>query len=134
MIDFDSEYFQRITFSKKQLDQYIQSAERDLAIAGQTDIAEVIFKFSYDALIKTGIALIAKEGYKTRSKIGHHVKILEKLSQILEDDNVLVLGNKMRQDRNIDLYSGGGHVSQKESIEYLGFVKDVFEKARQKIT
>jgi hypothetical protein len=41
--------------------------------------------------------LTARKGYKVRSAIGHHVKILEKLSQLFKDEDILVLGNKMRQ-------------------------------------
>jgi hypothetical protein len=76
-----------------------------------------------------GIALIAKRGYKIRSKTGHHVKILEKLSQILKEEGVLVLGNKMRQERNANLYDGGILVGEKDSFEYLEFVKGIFKKA-----
>ena len=83
----------------------------DLKIAEASDITDVIFKFSYDALIKLGITLIAKKGYKVRSTTGHHVKILEKLSQLLKDEDILVLGNKMRQERNVNLYDGGFFVT-----------------------
>jgi hypothetical protein len=105
------------------------SARHDLKIAESADIPDVIFKFSYDALIKLGIALIAEKGYKVRSKAGHHIKILEKLSQLLKDEDVLVLGNKMRQERNINLYDGGFFVGEKDSLEYFEFVKSMFEKA-----
>ncbi|MDP8258217.1 MAG: hypothetical protein P9L90_02165 [Candidatus Aadella gelida] len=60
------------------------SAQRDLKIAESTNISDVVFKFTYDALIKLGIMLIAKKGYKVRSTAGHHIKILEKLSQVPE--------------------------------------------------
>ena len=129
MIGFDRQGFQKIKFSPEQIQQYLYSAEHDLKIAESSDISDVIFKFSYDALLKIGIFLIAKAGYKVRSKSGHHFIILEKLSQILEDENISVLGNKMRQDRNVALYSGGYSVSQKQSLEYMAFVRSVFEKA-----
>lgn len=87
-----------------------------------------MFRFSYDVLIKLGIALIAKEGYKIRSITGHHVKILEKLSQLLKDEDILALGNKMRRERNANLYDGGFFVGEKDSREYLVFVKSVFKK------
>lgn len=129
MINFENQYFQKLAFKEEQIKQFIKSALHDLKIAEESDIPDVVFKFSYDALVKLGIALIAKKGYKIRSATGHHVKILEKLSQLLKDEDILVLGNKMRQERNFNLYDGGFFVGEKDSREYLNFVKDVFRKA-----
>ena len=93
------------------------------------DFTEVRFTFAYDALIKIGIALIAKAGYKVRSQPGHHVKIIEKLAEILADEDIALVGNKMRQSRNADLYDGGILVTQKDSREYTEFVEKIYSKA-----
>lgn len=130
MIHFENEYFQEIRFNNNQIKQYFNAARRDLEIAQKSDIPEVIFKFTYDALIKLGITLIAKHGYKVRSIQGHHIKILEKMSQILQNEDIAVSGNKMRQNRNSDFYDGGALITQKDSREYLEFVGEVFKKAR----
>ncbi|MFH0887463.1 MAG: hypothetical protein V1843_04775 [bacterium] len=130
---YEAEYFQKLNFTPGKIAQFISSAEHDIGIARGSDIPEVIFKFAYDALIKVGIALIAGQGYKVRSRIGHHVRIIEKTSEILNDPDVVVLGNKMRQDRNVDLYEGGGYVSGKDSQTYLAFVKSVLKKAKGQI-
>ena len=132
MIDFEREYFQKLKFSDDQIDQFVKSGLHDLRIAEESDVPDVTFKFSYDALVKLGIALIARKGYKIRSSPGHHVKIIEKLSQILKDEDVMVLGNKMRQERNINLYDGGYFVGEKDSREYFSFVKGLFERAGMK--
>jgi hypothetical protein len=129
MINFEGQYFQKLAFKEEQIEQFFKSALHDLKIAETSDIPDVIFKFIYDALVKLGIALIAKKGYKIRSTTGHHVKILEKLSQILKEENIPVLGNKMRQERNFNLYDGRFFVGEKDSREYLDFVKSVFKKA-----
>jgi len=129
MINFESQHFQKLVFKEDQIEQFLKSALHDLKIAEESDISDVIFKFSYDALIKLGIMLIAKKGRKVRSAAGHHIKILEKLSQLLKDEDILVLGNKMRQERNANLYGGGFFVAEKDSFEYLEFVKSTFEKA-----
>lgn len=129
MIDFENHHFQKMAFKEEQIDQFVKSALHDLKIAEESDVPDVVFKFGYDALIKLGIALIAKKGYKVRSAPGHHVKILEKLSQMLDSEDILVLGNKMRQERNTNLYDGGFFVGEKDSREYLDFVKMVFKKA-----
>ena len=128
MINFESQYFQKLVFKEEQIKQFFNSALHDLKIAESTDIPDVIFKFSYDALIKLGIVLIAKNGYKIRSTTGHHVKILEKLSRILKDEDVLIFGNKMRQERNSNLYDGGFFVGEKDSSEYLDFVRAFLKK------
>jgi hypothetical protein len=129
MINFENQYFRKLNFTENQIKQLSDSAAHDLEIAASSDIKDVVFKFCYDALIKLGIFLIAKQGYKVRSSAGHHVKILEKLSEILNDNDILVLSDKMRQERNINLYDGGFFISEKDSQEYLVFVKKVFEKA-----
>ena len=129
MISFESQYFKKLEFTKEQIERLSNSAVHDLEIAVSSDVRDVVFKFSYDALIKLGILLIAKQGYKVRSTSGHHVKILEKLSKILKNNDVLVLADKMRQERNINLYDGGFFISQKDSQAYLDFVKKTFKKA-----
>lgn len=127
MIYFENNYFRKIKFTDGQIKQYFRAAKRDLNIASESNVPEIVFKFSYDALIKLGIALIAKRGYKVRSAIGHHVKILEKMSQILRNEDIITFGNKMRKDRNFDFYGGGILISQKDSQEYLKFTSSLFK-------
>lgn len=129
MINFERKYFQKLNFKEGQIKKFFKSALHDFKIAESSDVPDVIFKFSYDALIKLGIALIAQKGYRIRSATGHHIKILEKLSFIIKDEDILVLGNKMRQERNNNLYDGGIFIGDKDSLEYLKFVKNAFKKA-----
>jgi hypothetical protein len=132
MIGFESRHFQKIPFNQEQVTQFSKSAFHDLKIAQNSDIPDVIFKFSYDALIKLGIALIAENGYKVRSTAGHHIKILEKLSQLFQDEDILIFGNKMRQERNTNLYDGGFFVGEKDSLEYLKFGEGIFKRYHEK--
>jgi hypothetical protein len=125
---FENDFFQKLAFTKGQIDQYLHSARHDLGIATDSNIADVTFRFSYDALIKIGITLIASKGYKIRSNAGHHIKILDKTAEILADEDIAIIGNRMRQLRNLNLYDGSYGVSDKESEEYLNFVKKVFNK------
>jgi len=96
MIKFESDFFQKLNFTPTQLKNYRLAVSHDLQIAKSSSQPEVIFEFSYKALMRFGIALIAKNGYRVRSITGHHVKILEKMAEILNDENILILGNKMR--------------------------------------
>jgi len=54
------------------------------------------------------------------------------MNEILKDEDVLIFGNKMRQQRNFNLYDGGFSVTEKDSREYLDFVKGIFKKANIK--
>lgn len=129
MTSFESQYFRKLDFTPEQLSDYAASARHDLDIASDSDIPDVIFKFSYDALIKLGIALIARQGYKVRSTVGHHVRIIEKMAQLLRDDSIRAAADKFRHDRNRNLYDGICLISEKDSQEYLDFVKQIFAKA-----
>ncbi|MEK7653463.1 MAG: hypothetical protein AAB358_03220 [Patescibacteria group bacterium] len=130
MIIFEDDYFRLTNFDAKQIGEYIDSAERDLSIAKESDIPEVVFRFAYDAMIKLGIILIAKQGYRVRSAPGHHIKIIEKMSLIVGDEDIGIIGNKIRQKRNLDLYSGKLSFSEKESKEYFKFIESIFKQAR----
>lgn len=67
-------------------------------------------------------------GRKIKSVPGHHVRIIEKLAELLKDDDISVLGNLIRAKRNTDLYDGGIEVTKKECNEYIHFVEDILEK------
>lgn len=134
MKGFDRRYFQPFTFSEENLERYLKSAQRDLKIAKEDGFAEVIFTYAYQTLVKAGIALLGKVGaVKVRSVPGHHVKILEKMSEVLDDEDIFVLGNAMRMKRNLDFYSGGEMISEKEAAEYLSFVEGVMLKVEEKM-
>ncbi len=83
MMPFDSKFFQRFKFDENQIESFLQNAVRDFEIASKDTFVEVRFTYGYQALLKAGIALIAKHGHKTRSMPGHHVKIIQKMSEIL---------------------------------------------------
>jgi len=127
--NFDTKFFQKKKFEDKTISKYFRNAAKDLGIAIRSKEPEVIFNFSYSALVKIGIVLIAACGYRVRSRVGHHIKILEKLTQILQDKNIEIIGDRMRKKRNLDLYEGGIIISQKEAKDYLDFTKRIIKKA-----
>ncbi len=133
MTTFNSEYFKKTSFSKEQVSGYLAKAFRDLEIAKKDHISEVRFTFAYQALVKAGIACLAHEGYKVRTAPGHHIKLIEKLSELLADANVFTYGNAMRMKRNDDLYGDGGIVSKKDTDEYLEFVQSVLVKVKARL-
>jgi len=128
---FETKFFEKRKFEEKTIKKYFAGAERDFKIARENKHPEVVFKFSYDCLIKIGIALIVSQGYRIKSRTGHHIKILEKLSQILENKDIEIMGEAMRKKRNFDLYEGGAIISEKEAKEYLNFVKEVIAESEK---
>ncbi len=131
MIKFDNKYFTEFKFTTEQIRQYYCNAVKDLKIAKENQTAEVKFTYSYNALIKGGIAVIAKTGkVKIRSIPGHHIKILEKMSEILKEKSINGIGNSMRMRRNEDFYGGGIFISEKESVDYFHFVEKIFDKIK----
>ena len=133
MSAFDPQYFKKTKFSKEQILGYLANGFRDLEIAEKDHASEVRFTFAYQALVKAGIACLAREGYKLRAAPGHHVRLIEKFSEFLKNADVLTFGNAMRMKRNEDLYGDGGFVSEKEAEEYLVFVRSVLNKAKARL-
>ena len=128
---FEDKHFDKFDFSKEQIKQYFANALRDLDIAKKDKINEVRFNYAYTSLIKGGIALLSSYGRRVKSLPGHHMKIIEKMSQILKDDTINTIGNLMRSKRNIDLYSGGIDVTEKECKEFVEFSEKVLDKVKK---
>ena len=132
MSSFEQEYFQKFKFTAAQINRYVESAARDLDIAKKDQFREVQFTYCYQALIKIGMAVLAKKGgVKVRSVVGHHIKILNKLSEIMDDPDIFTVGNAMRMKRNKDLYDAGAAITKKECDDYIAFVGQVIQKAKR---
>lgn len=122
---FEDTYFEKFRFTASQIKRNFDNALKDLNIAKKDKIPEVKFNYAYTALIKSGIALLSLYHVKIKSRPGHHVKIIEKMVEILENDSIADIGNTMRSKRNIDFYGGGVEVTEKECSEYIKFVDKV---------
>jgi hypothetical protein len=133
MTTFDPQFFKKFEFGQKQISGYLRNAARDLEIAEKDSFVEVRFSYCYQAMLKSGIALIAKQGYKTRSVVGHHIKILEKMAEILKNPEIAIYGNAMRAKRNLDLYEGGVVLGESEVSSFVSFVKDTLNSIRSLI-
>jgi hypothetical protein len=131
MTSFDPKFFREFKPTDEQIQRYLENAENDLAIAQKDSFLEVRFTYAYQALIKAGIALIAKKGgVRVRSVPGHHVQILSKMGEVLSDPDIDAVGNAMRTKRNLDLYEGGTILSEKDVKEYVAFASKVLTRVR----
>jgi hypothetical protein len=123
--------FERFRFTTIQIDNYRRSAQRDLMIAQKSDIADVAFRFSYDALLKLATAVCAYKSLRVKARQGHQIELIKKFAEIIGDSEIEVLGSQMRSKRNWDLYGGGALISQKEAKEYSDWVARVFIKTQE---
>lgn len=124
----EEKFFRKIKFTDSQIIGYLDNALKDLKIAKGQNIAEVRFNYFYTALLKAGIALIAGiKNLKIRTMPGHHIKVLETMSEILNDNSVFEIGNAMRMKRNTDLYEGGILITEKESNDYCNYVEKIID-------
>ena len=130
---FEHKYFIKFKFTKEQINKNLENAQKDLNIAKKVNILEVKFNYAYTALIKSGITLLSYYQTKVKSVPGHHIKIIEKLAQILKDEDIEDIGNSMRSKRNLDFYAGGIEVTEKECKEYINFVEEVLAKLKETI-
>ena len=126
-MNFLPEFFQKIEFQNEQIDQYFQSAKKDFLTAQESNNVDVVLHFGYSAILKLGIGLIAKEGFKVRSIPGHHIKILDAMTTLTGLEDELNYIQRIRRKRNVDLYEGGISLSQKEAAELLNVVGEVFQ-------
>lgn len=134
MTKFEKDFFKKQKFSEEEIKRFLENARHDLEIARKVTFPEVCFTYSFQTLIKAGIALIAKVGeVKVRSIPGHHAKIMEKMSEILEDPDIAKIGHAMRTTRNTDLYGGGKPIGENEAKDYLKFTESVIQKVEKAI-
>lgn len=131
MIKFEKQYFKKFNYKNNQIEKYVKSVVKDLKIAKSSKVPDVMFQFSYNAFIKLGICLIAYHGYKIKSKTGHHIKVIKKTAEILNDDIIFIYGDRMRKTRNMELYDGGGIlITEKQAKAYFSFVEKVFFQSK----
>lgn len=130
---FDLKYFKQYNFTNEEILKHFQNAKRDLDIAYKDKILDVKFNYTYNALIKGSIALLSYHQMKLKSVPGHHMKLIDILAEMLEDQNIADIGHVIRSKRNIDLYSGGTDVTKKECSEFLEFVTSIIIKIEKVI-
>ncbi|NOR53194.1 MAG: hypothetical protein GQ536_03800 [Candidatus Aminicenantes bacterium] len=130
----EDRYFRKFEFTKEQIKKNLNNAVKDLTIAKKVKILEVKFNYAYTSLIKAGLTLLSYYQMKVKSIPGHHIKIIEKLAQILKDNDIEDIGNIMRSKRNLDFYAGGIEVTEKECREYINFVEEVLTKVKEAIS
>ena len=121
--------FEKFEYKEGQVKRYLDAAFKDYKLASLASAPELSFYACFNVVVKTSIAICASNNLRVKSRIGHHIKLIEKLADLLKDENIEVVANKMRSKRNRDLYTGGVIISQREVDYYLKFCKSLLEKA-----
>ncbi len=126
----DKNFFSTQTFTADELVKLRRSAAKYLEISRKNSEPEVKFHFTYMALIKIGIYLIASEGYRVKSRPGHHQMIIEELGELLKNGDVVLIGDKMRRSRNMDFYSADGMITETEAEKDFEFVERIYKSLK----
>lgn len=123
--------FEPFEFTEAEILKFLASAENDVKNARSIDIPEVMFLLCFQALCKMACTVCAKQNLRVKSKSGHHVFLIRKLSETLGDEEIELIGNQMRMKRNMDMYAGGAIVSEKEALEYRDWIGKLMEKVKK---
>lgn len=126
--------FEKFSFTEKQINLYYKSASRDFLIASESEIPEVAFRFCYDAIIKLSITICAKNNLRVKARVGHHIELIEKLSEFLKNKEIMIIANEMRIKRNKDLYGEGVLISDIDARDYIKWTKNIFRKTGEYLT
>jgi len=121
--------FENFLFSEAQIDRYYKAACRDFKMLKKSLEPEIIFFLCYNIIIKISIAICAKNGLRVKSRTGHHIELIGKLSAFLNDKEIELVAGKMRIKRNKDLYEGGVPISEKEAQYYHKFCSELIKQA-----
>lgn len=126
----DKNFFSTQAFAAAELRKLLSSAAKYLEISRKNSEPEVKFHFTYMALIKIGIYLIARERYRVKSRPGHHQMIIGELGELLKNEDVVLIGDKMRRSRNMDLYSADGMITETEADKDFEFVEKIYKSLK----
>ncbi|OGZ60839.1 MAG: hypothetical protein A2919_02190 [Candidatus Spechtbacteria bacterium RIFCSPLOWO2_01_FULL_43_12] len=126
--------FKKQKFSPQEIENFFKSAKEDFSIAGKNKEPKVIFEFSYDTLIKCALAVCAANGLRITAKTGHHIELIRKLSEFLNNKDVNAIGNEMRMKRNQNLYDAIFMVSEKETKDYLKWIEQILGQVEDYIS
>ena len=120
--------FEQFNYSSEQIRKYYDAAVKDLRLAEQANAPELVFYACYNIIIKTAMAICAKNNLRVKSRTGHHIELIDKLVEYLEYSEIKDAADKMRSKRNRDLYDGGTVTSEKEAEFYLALCQELINK------
>ena len=121
--------FEKFDFKLEQIQRYFGAAVKDFRLLEKEKAPELSFYLCFNVIIKVAMAVCAKNKLRVKSRAGHHIELIAKLAEFLEDPEIEKVAGKIRTKRNRDLYDGGVPTSKKEAEAYLKFCRNLIKKA-----
>jgi len=129
--------FRKYPVAFQEIERYLFKAKKDIGVAKKIlEISEeASYKTTYDIMMKITLALIMSYGLRPRSKMGHHMTMVNFAKKMLGKENQMLIKkyDKMREKRHLLVYEVQW-ISRKEVKEaialaekYLKIVKDFIQ-------
>ena len=131
MMSRSDPFFRKHEYSEQQRVQMWKNIEHDLAICINDGYSAVRFTYSYTVLIKLCIVVLSYYGLRVRSVPGHHIALLQKCADVMNDQEIVTMGELMRVKRNKDLYDCRIEVSDSEVDAFVSFVNILHGKCKK---
>lgn len=120
--------------SKQSASKRMKKARRWLDLASKLagiDLDTALEK-TYDAVLESGMALLAKDGFRATSKLGHHFAVMEYLSNAIDIDGSAL--HTLRKNRNVIIYEDEEDVITEDYVnEAIEFAADIVKKSKKLI-
>lgn len=124
----DDERVKRGRFSRKQVDDCLAIARRDLATAEDVleKSPEWAFNIAYNAMHQAGRALMFDRGYRSVGE-GHHATVIRFLELTLSpaQQDLFDLMDRMRRKRNRATYGTVGTISRPVAAEAITSAREL---------
>jgi len=115
-------------FSRAQVDNCLQIAERDIETAGaMLEVSlEWTFNIAYNAMHQAGRAFLFHCGYRTVGQ-AHHATVVRFLQLGLagEDEEILAAMDRMRRKRNRATYRRVGTITSDEATQAISAAREL---------
>lgn len=136
-MSFDFSTVKKQTTNFSQVNKILQKSYNSIRSAEKTIKIDVesCFTLSYEAMLKTTLALMLSQGFRPRVQLGHHVTLVNFSKHILghKFSSITSTYNKMRQKRNKLIYDIDS-VSRTEANLSLSTAKKYFKLVEEKIS
>ena len=124
---------EKIDVETSVIQRLLSAAERNIADAHATNISnENRFDAAYKAIMQLANAALQANGYRTlTSKPGHHMTMIQTLSQTVDlDKQTVIVLDTLRKQRNVADYSGD-IVPASAVGECISLAENLFDDVRQ---
>lgn len=117
-----------------QVERFLLGAEKKLTSARKILAfdEEACLQQAYESMLKASIGFMLSHGLRVRSIPGHHIAILEFVTEKLDKKHagLLAVFDRLRRKRNAVLYDDEGFISREEAEESIRCAGDLIAVLR----